>query len=99
MLIGTGHRKGGLYVLDELKVPATTATTVVVVVFATTIDLSSFHLSPSLSFYLWHSRLSHVLFSRLKFLVSTGALEKLQTHDVSDCIGCKLANVSALPFN
>ena len=56
--------------------PATTAT-------AATIDLSSFRLSPfSFIFYLWHSRLDHVSFSRLKFLVSIRALEKLQTHDV-----------------
>jgi hypothetical protein len=50
-LIGTGHRKNGLYILDELKV-------LVVVVAAATavaaiIDLSSFHLShSSSSFYL-----------------------------------------------
>ena len=37
--------------------------------------------------------------SRLKFLLSTIALGKLQTHDVSDCSGCKLAKFSALPFN
>ena len=50
-LIGTSHKKGGLYVLDELKVQATAAIIAIV-------DLSSFHLSPSSSsFYLWHSRL------------------------------------------
>ena len=50
-VIGTSHRKGGLYVLDELKVQATAAAIAIV-------DLSSFHLSPSsFSFYLWHSRL------------------------------------------
>ena len=27
------------------------------------------------------------------------ALGKLQTHDISDCSGCKLAKFSALPFN
>ena len=49
---------------------------------ATTIDLSYFHLShSSSSFYLWHSRLGHVLFSCFNFLASTGALAKLQTHD------------------
>ena len=90
-LIGIDHRKGGLYVLDELKVSST------IVVAATTIDLSSFRLSPSSSsFYLCHSCLGHVSFSCLKFLVSNGALGKLQTHDVSDC---KLAKFSALPFN
>ena len=44
---------------------------------ATPIDLSSFHLSPSSSFYLWHSRFGHVLSSCLKFLASTRALGKL----------------------
>ena len=68
-MIGTGHRKRGLYVLDELKEPATTVASV---------DLSSFHLNPSFSsFYLWHSRLGHVSSSRLKFLASIGALGKL----------------------
>ncbi|CAJ2651271.1 unnamed protein product [Trifolium pratense] len=65
-----------------------------------TVDLSSFRLnSSSSSFYLWHSRLGHVSASRLKYLASTGALGKLQTSDISDCCGCKLAKFSALPFN
>ncbi|XP_062089426.1 uncharacterized protein LOC133795958 [Humulus lupulus] len=63
------------------------------------VDLSSFRLSSSSSsFYLWHSRLGHVSGSRLKYLASTEALGKLQTHDISDCCGCKLAKFSALPF-
>ena len=90
-LIGTGRRKGGLYVLDELKVPE---------VKATGINLSSFRRSPSsLRFYLWHSRLDHVFASRLRFLASKGVLGSLQSHDISDCSGCKLAKFSALPFN
>ncbi|GKC06470.1 hypothetical protein Tco_0998080 [Tanacetum coccineum] len=28
-----------------------------------------------------------------------GALENLDTHDISDCSGCKLAKFSALPFS
>ena len=90
-LIGKGRRRGGLYVLDELRLP---------VFAAPSVDLSSFRLSPSSSnFYLWHSRLGHVSASRLKFLASTGSLGKLQVHDISDCSGCKLAKFSALPFN
>jgi len=66
----------------------------------TTVDLSSFRLSlSSSSFYLWHSHLGHVLSSRLRFLISTRALENLKTCDISDCSGCKLAKFSALPFN
>ena len=85
--------ENGLYILDELKVS-------VHVVATTTIDLSFFCLSPSSSsFYLWHSRLGHVLSSRLRFLASTGALENLKTYDISYCSGCKLAKFSALPFN
>ena len=84
--------------MHELKVPATA--TVYVVSTATIVDLSSFHLSPSSStFYLWHSRLCHISFSRLQFLASTRALGKLQTHNVSDCSRCKLVKFSALPFN
>ena len=65
----------------------------------TTVDLSSFHLSPSSSFYLWHSHLGHVSSSRLRFLASTGALGNFKTCDISDCSGCKLVKFSALPFN
>jgi len=66
-LIGTGRRENGLYILDELKVPAAAAAAT-----TTTVDLSSFRLSlSSSSFYLWHSRLSHVSSSRLRFLAST----------------------------
>ena len=42
---------------------------------------------------------NHVYFSCLKFLAPTRALGKLQTHDVSNCIVCKLEKFSALPFN
>ncbi|KAL5767968.1 hypothetical protein ACOSP7_014549 [Xanthoceras sorbifolium] len=90
-LIGIGRRSRGLYVLDELKLP---------VFAAPSVDLSSFRLCPSSSsFYLWHSRLGHVSTSRLRFLASTGDLGNLQTHDISDCSGCKLAKFFALPFN
>jgi hypothetical protein len=66
-LIGTGRRENELYILNELKVS-------VVTVVAATIDLSFFRLSPSSSsFYLWHSRLGHVLSSHLRFFSSTGA--------------------------
>ena len=89
------QKEGDLYVLHELKVPATATVNAA----ATIVDLSSFHLSPSSStFYLWHSRLGHVSFSRLKFLASTRALGKLQTHNVSNCCRCKLAKLLALPF-
>ena len=59
-MIGIDYRKGGLYVLDELKEPATA-------VAAASVDLLSFRLSLSSSFYLRHSHLGHVSSSRLKF--------------------------------
>jgi len=91
-LIGIGHKENGLYILDELKV--------LVVVATTSIDLSSFRLSlSSSSFYLWHSCLSHVSSSRLRFFTSTRALGDLQTCDISDCSGCKLVKFFSLPFN
>ena len=75
-------------------------TVVVVAAAITTINLSSFRLSPSSSsFYLWHSRLSHVSSSRLRFLASTGALGNLKTCDISNCNGCKLTKFSILSFN
>jgi hypothetical protein len=85
--------------LDVLKVKVV-ATTSVLVATTTSVDLSSFCLSPSSSsFYLWHFYLGHVLPSRLRFLASTRALENLQTCDISDCSGCKLVKLFALPFN
>lgn len=67
-----------LYVLEVLKVS---------VVAASSIDLSSFRLSPlSFEFYLWHSHLGHVSVSCLSFLASIGVLGHLKTYDISDCI-------------
>ena len=70
------------------------------VVAATTVDLSSFHLSHSYSsFYLWHSRLGHVSSSRLRFLTPIGALGNLQPCDISDCSGYKLVKFFSFPFD
>jgi hypothetical protein len=79
-----------LYILDELKVLVIITTVVTIIV-----DLSSFCLShSSSSFYLWYARLGHVLSSRIRYLVSTGALGNLKTCDISDCSRCKLAKFS-----
>jgi histone deacetylase 1/2 len=78
--------------LDELKVS--------VFIVATTVDLSSFRLSPSSSsFYLWHFCLGHVSSFRLRFLASIRALKNLKTCDIFYCSGCKLAKIFVLPFN
>jgi len=37
--------------------------------------------------------------SRLKFLISTRFLGTLDSHDISNCSGCKLTKCFALPFN
>lgn len=37
--------------------------------------------------------------SRLKYLVSTGALGNLSNHDISDYSGCKLAKFFTSPFD
>jgi hypothetical protein len=95
-LIGASRSENGLYILDKLKVSVAAATAAA----TTTVDLSSFRLSlSSSSFYLWHSCLGHVSFSRLRFLASTRALRNLKTCDISDCSGCKLIKFSTLPFN
>jgi hypothetical protein len=78
--------------LDELKVS-------VVVVAATSVDLSSFRLSPSYSsFYLWHFYLCHIFSSHLRYLASIETLGNLQSCDIL-MDGCKLTKFSALPFN
>ena len=70
------------------------------VIAATTVDLSSFHLShSSSSFYLWHYRLGHVSSSHLRFLASIGALRNLQPCDIFYCSGCKLMKIFTLPFD
>ena len=83
-MIGIGSKQGGLYVIDELQLPQ------VLDVAALSVNLSSFHLTSYFSsFYLWHSRLGHVSAPYLEYLISKESLGNLQTHDVSDCSGCK----------
>ena len=50
-------------------------------------------------FYIWHSRLGHMLSDRLRMLVRSRHLGNFRIHDISECRGCKLAKMSALPFN
>nr|GEV58535.1 Gag-Pol polyprotein [Tanacetum cinerariifolium] len=90
-VVGPGHKKGDLYVLDHFRGIHDTA--------SSSVDLSSFWLNrSSLAFYLWHSRLGHVSGSHLRFLASTRALKKLDVHDIFNCSGCKLAKFSSLSF-
>lgn len=89
-MIGIGHKKGGLYVLNKFKES---------IVVASSVDLSSFQLSSSFILFLWHSRSSYVFASRLNFLVFIGVLGTLDNRDIFNYSGCKLAKFSALPFN
>lgn len=78
-----------------MKVSYTTTSTFT----STTDSLASFYLNfLSSNFYLW-TLLGHIPASRLKYLVYTRALGKLQISHVSDCCGCKLAKKIVLPFN
>lgn len=74
-LIGTGRRQGGLYVLDQLRIPDVAASSE----DAASVDLPSVHLSRSSSdFYLWHNRLGHVSasFAIFSFYRSIRNIEK-----------------------
>ncbi|PWA71316.1 gag-pol polyprotein [Artemisia annua] len=76
-VVGIEHRQWDLYVLDHFRdIHDTTSSSV---------DLSSFWLNrSSLAFYLWHFHLGHVSGSRLRFLASIRALEKLETGSCSN---------------
>ncbi|KAG5561972.1 hypothetical protein RHGRI_004867 [Rhododendron griersonianum] len=88
--IGTGRRVGDLYTLERLHIPTKSSPTAA----------SSFCLDQTSSpFYLWHSRLGHLSSERLKLLAKSGSLGQVSISDISECSGCKLSKMSALPFN
>jgi len=90
-VIKIGCKQGELYVLNQFKES---------IVATSSVDLSSFNFTSSSPFYLWYSScLGHVSASCLKVLVSTGILGTLESHDMFDCSGYKLAKFFALPFN
>ncbi|GJX59951.1 retrovirus-related pol polyprotein from transposon TNT 1-94 [Tanacetum coccineum] len=90
-MVGTCHKEKDLYVLDHFRNIHDTP--------SSSVDLSSFWSNRySLAFHLWHCHLGHVFGPCLWFLASIGALGQLNTHDISDCDGYKLANFLALPF-
>lgn len=85
--IGTGRRSGRLYYVKQLHLPTSLP-----------LATSTFRASPS-EFYLWHSRLGHLSFMRLKHLIRTGVLGHVTIEHFLDCIGCKISKHTALPFN
>ena len=52
----------------------------------------------STSLDLWHSKLGHASFSRIKSLASTGVLGKV-SHNTFECLSCQLGKQHVLPFN
>ena len=90
--IGIGRRVGDLYILESLHIPPSSP--------ASCTAVSSFYLNQKSSpFFLWHSRLGHLSSERLKLLVKLGLFGNISVSDISECNGCKLAKMSALPFN
>ena len=92
---GPSYSQSCLYILEDFHFCKAASAS-----FASPVDVSTFRLGPkSSSFYLWHSRLGHVSRSRLNYLVSTGVLGDVSSHDISECAGCKLGKFIALPFS
>ncbi|KAL5762227.1 hypothetical protein ACOSP7_018491 [Xanthoceras sorbifolium] len=84
--LGIGRKVGRLFELISLHLPSQ--------------DLSPHQSAASVlsSLSLWHSRLGHISFSRLRSLISSGHLGSI-TDEHFDCISCPLAKQHALPFN
>ena len=82
--LGTGRRCGRLFELTYLHLPSLT---------------SSSHLAGSVSSTstIWHSRLGHLSYPRLRNLISSGQLGSVSENTV-ECAPCKLAKQHVLPF-
>ena len=85
--VRTGCKVRTLFELECLKIPQ-------YLIYATTPQVKSF----STSLDLWHSRLGHTSFSRIKSLASIGVLGKV-SHDTSECLSCQFGKQQASPFN
>ena len=86
--LGTGPRVGGMFPVDNLRLPLIASVSV-----AATTVVSSI---PFLA--LWHARLGHAFFSRVQQLASRGLLG-LVSKENFDCVSCQLGKQPALPFN
>ena len=50
-------------------------------------------------FIFWHSRLGHVSFPRLRYMVNKILLGSVTLDKDPFCVACKLAKQSTIPFN
>lgn len=84
-IFGIGRRTGQLYELVYLPIPKSFTPTL----------LSTL---PSTNFLdIWHSRLGHISYDRLKLLISSGILGNVKTKTLH-CLPCQLGKQHALPF-
>jgi len=89
-VIKIGRRQGGLYVLNQFKES---------IVAPCSVDLSSFCLSSSSSAFLFVTFSFGSCFCiSFKNFSAMRVLGTLDSHDITDCSGCKLTKFSALPF-
>ncbi|XP_028118714.1 uncharacterized protein LOC114316252 [Camellia sinensis] len=88
--IGISRRVGDLYVMESLHLPLSSSP----------VALLSFQLdSQSSQCYLWHSRLGHLSVDHLRSLTQSELLGKTSPSQINECQACKLAKMTALPFN
>ncbi|XP_026459664.1 uncharacterized protein LOC113360346 [Papaver somniferum] len=92
MLVGIGRRVGRLYILESLVIPQQSKNKLVAA-SASTLPST---VSPFIS---WHSKLGHVSFSRLSYMINKGLLGNIPVDKEPHCISCKMRKQHALPFN
>ena len=86
--LGTGHRVGCMFPVNNLYLPLVAPVSVTVVVIVSSI--------PSLA--LWHARLGHASSSRIQQLTSRGLLGSVSIENF-DCVSRQLGKQPVLPSN
>lgn len=90
-LVGIGRRVGWLYLLQSLALSAESKSHVVAATPTAPVSIYPF--------MSWHSRLGHVSFSRLSYMINKGLLGDTRLDKEPNCISCRLAKQPALSFN